>query len=121
MLGCEPERIVFTGGATESNNALFARLGGNVSKDKRVLSSAIEHPSVREPLQRWFPNRVTSVRTTASGEMDLEDLTGAIGRFAVVVITTDHSEFDYDKIAREARLVLDCRNAVQRSANVVPL
>lgn len=53
--------------------------------------------------------------------LDLEDLTGAIGRFAVVVITTDHSEFDYDKIAREARLVLDCRNAVQRSANVVPL
>jgi nucleotide sugar dehydrogenase len=53
--------------------------------------------------------------------LDLEDLTSSIGRYSVVVITTDHPEFDYDKIAAEARLVLDCRNAVQRSANVVPL
>lgn len=53
--------------------------------------------------------------------LGLEDLTGAIKRFAVVVITTDHPEFDYNKIAAEAQLVLDCRNAVQRSANVVPL
>jgi cysteine desulfurase len=87
MLGCEPERIVFTSGATESNNALFARLGGNLSKDKRVLSSAIEHPSVREPLQRWFPNRVSSVRTTATGEMDLEDLAAQLARNNVALMT----------------------------------
>ncbi len=39
LLGAEADRIVFTSGATESNNALFA--------DQCVAISAIEHPSVR--------------------------------------------------------------------------
>ncbi len=44
LIGAEAERIVFTSGATESNNALFATL----PPDALVLISAIEHPSVRE-------------------------------------------------------------------------
>lgn len=44
LLDAEAERIVFTSGATESNNALFASL----PSDAPVLISAIEHPSVRE-------------------------------------------------------------------------
>lgn len=87
VLGCEPERIVFTGSATESNNALFAQLSEKLSKDKRVLSSSIEHPSVREPLQRWFAKRVTLVRTTTSGEMDLEDLATQLARNNVALVT----------------------------------
>lgn len=43
LIGADAERIVFTSGATESNNALFASLPG----DAVVLVSAIEHPSVR--------------------------------------------------------------------------
>jgi len=53
--------------------------------------------------------------------LDLEDLTSAMKRFALVVITTDHTEFDYDKIAAEAARVLDCRHAMQPSPNVVSL
>jgi cysteine desulfurase len=44
LIGVEAERIVFTSGATESNNALFATLPAN----QLVAISAIEHPSVRE-------------------------------------------------------------------------
>ncbi|WP_395743164.1 cysteine desulfurase family protein [Prosthecobacter sp.] len=44
LIGADAERIVFTSGATESNNALFASLPA----DATVLISAIEHPSVRE-------------------------------------------------------------------------
>jgi len=43
LLGVEAGRIVFTSGATESNNALFASL----PTDQGVAISAIEHPSVR--------------------------------------------------------------------------
>lgn len=42
LLGVEAERIVFTSGATESNNALMAAF-------EPVAISAIEHPSVRMP------------------------------------------------------------------------
>lgn len=48
LLGADAERIVFTSGATESNNALFASL----PQDAVVLISAIEHPSVREAARR---------------------------------------------------------------------
>ncbi|MCB1279229.1 cysteine desulfurase family protein [Prosthecobacter sp.] len=44
LIGADAERIVFTSGATESNNALFASL----PTDQVVAISAIEHPSVRE-------------------------------------------------------------------------
>ena len=40
LLGVEAERVVFTSGATESNNALMASF-------ERVAISTIEHPSVR--------------------------------------------------------------------------
>lgn len=42
LLGAEAERIVFTSGATESNNALMAAF-------EPVAISAVEHPSVRMP------------------------------------------------------------------------
>lgn len=43
LLGAEAERVVFTSGATESNNALLASLPA----DQVVVISSIEHPSVR--------------------------------------------------------------------------
>ncbi len=46
LLGAEAERIVFTSGATESNNALLASF-------ERVAISAIEHPSVRMACKAW--------------------------------------------------------------------
>lgn len=52
-LGCRSKReIIFTGGATEANNlALFGVLGTCAGKC-HVIASAIEHPSVLEPLGR---------------------------------------------------------------------
>ncbi|OHB77365.1 MAG: UDP-N-acetyl-D-glucosamine dehydrogenase [Planctomycetes bacterium RBG_16_59_8] len=37
-----------------------------------------------------------------------------------VVIVTDHSAYDYKRIVRHARLVIDTRNAAPRRKNVVP-
>jgi UDP-N-acetyl-D-glucosamine dehydrogenase len=46
----------------------------------------------------------------------------AIREFDCVVILTDHSNFDYGMIAKNSRLVLDCRNALKgfRGPNVIP-
>lgn len=73
LLGCEPERIVFTSGATESNNALFAFFKDKLAADAHVLSSAIEHPSVREPLMKCFGGRVVLARPQMSRDFDLDD------------------------------------------------
>ncbi len=44
-----------------------------------------------------------------------------IGEFDCVVIVTDHSDYDYRKIAKEAKLVVDTRNAMKGidSPNIV--
>ena len=95
LLGCEPERIIFTSGATESNNALFGFLSSKLDADQRVLSSAIEHPSVREPLQQEFPHRVSFARTTATGELDMEDFAQQIVQpeIAFATVMAANNEF----------------------------
>jgi UDP-N-acetyl-D-glucosamine dehydrogenase len=44
-----------------------------------------------------------------------------LNQYDCVLILTDHSEFDYERIVRESRLVLDSRNATRqyKSDNVV--
>jgi cysteine desulfurase len=69
LLGARAEEVVFTSGATEANNlALFGLVGreatpseiGVASRLTEILSSAIEHPCVVEPLRQlggvaWLP------------------------------------------------------------------
>lgn len=87
LLGCETERIIFTSGATESNNALFAFLSSQLDADQCILSSAIEHPSVREPLQQTFAGRISLARTTVSGALDMEDFARQIARPEIAFAT----------------------------------
>lgn len=48
-LGAEPDEIVFTSGATESNNlAIQGVLGARVARPSTVITTSIEHPSVLE-------------------------------------------------------------------------
>jgi cysteine desulfurase len=50
VLGADADEVIFTSGATESNNLALFGLAGDAGD--RVITSPIEHPSVREPLQR---------------------------------------------------------------------
>ena len=54
LLGAKSEEILFTSGATESNNLVLLGLArhGDASGRKHVLATAIEHKSVLEPLDR---------------------------------------------------------------------
>ncbi|MBD8606387.1 nucleotide sugar dehydrogenase [Aeromicrobium fastidiosum] len=58
---------------------------------------------------------------TRTSALELEELPGAVESFDLVVIATHHAEFDYEKIALKARLVLDCRHAMEPSPHVVAL
>lgn len=53
-LGADAEEVIFTSGATEANNlALFGLCG---EPPGHLLASALEHPSVAEPLRRLAEN-----------------------------------------------------------------
>src|SRR4051812_47569782 len=50
LIGAEPTEIVFTSGATESNNlAVRGTARGGGGRGRHVVTTAIEHPAVLEP------------------------------------------------------------------------
>lgn len=51
-LGCEPKEIIFTSGATESNNLAILGIAQSFkSKKPHIITTKIEHPSVLETFQ----------------------------------------------------------------------
>ena len=54
LISAKPEEIIFTSGATEANNIAILGLAkhGEETGRKHILSTAIEHKAVLEPLAR---------------------------------------------------------------------
>ena len=78
LIGADPSEIVFTSGATESNNLAIK---GAVGKDRHIVTVATEHPAVLDPcraLERDGRATVTFLPVERDGRINLEALRGAI-------------------------------------------
>lgn len=82
VIGARRHEIIFTSGATESNNLaiLGAAAHGRASGKMHLVSSMIEHKAVLEPLQvlRKQGFEVTLVRPQSCGQIDPEALLHAV-------------------------------------------
>ena len=81
LAGCDPARVVFTSGGTESNNlALHLGLAAHPNR-RRLVISAVEHASVLHPAQTWARQggTVSVIPVTHEGALDLQALHEAIG------------------------------------------
>jgi cysteine desulfurase len=89
----QPDEVVFTSGATESNNLAILGLAayGERSGKRHVVSTQIEHKAVLEPLealaQRGF--QVTLVPPNSGGWVDPDDVWKAV-RPDTVLVTVMH-------------------------------
>ena len=54
FVGSHAAEIVFTSGATESNNTVLHHYARSLASDAEVWVSSIEHPSLLEPAQSYF-------------------------------------------------------------------
>ena len=77
LLGCHSEEIIYTSGATESNNLAIKGVAEQYGrKGKHMITSYLEHSSVTGPLnylqQKGF--EVDFVRVQPNGKIDLEHL-----------------------------------------------
>lgn len=88
LLGVEAERVVFTSGATESNNTLFAGLSRCLPADAVVAISAIEHPSVREAARAWLGRgRVIEIPVDAQGIVQPDVLQDLLQRHSPALVS----------------------------------
>jgi cysteine desulfurase len=118
LAGAKPDAVVFTSGATESNNlALFGAVEGSLAEGEtritRIFVSAIEHSSVlatADRLAERFPwVRVARLAVTADGVIDLEGLRIALregkGRALVAVMAANNETGVVQPLAQVSKLV----------------
>ena len=79
MLGCHANEIVFTSGATESNNTVLHHCA-RASDVAEIWISAIEHPCVLEPAQFFFGKRLRLIPVGRGGVTDLDWIEGKLKR-----------------------------------------
>lgn len=87
-LSCEKEEIFFTSGGTEGNNlAVFGAAYANKRKGNRVITSAVEHPSVQKAFDRLEKEgfEVVRIGTDSKGRLDFAALSDAINEKTVLV------------------------------------
>lgn len=89
IVRAEPEDVLFTSGATESNNVALLGLVAHADGENRrhVVSTAIEHKAVLEPLEELEKRgyEVSLVRPDASGAVPAEAVASALRPDTVLV------------------------------------
>lgn len=129
LLGVRPERVVFTSGATEGNEAVLRHHAG---LGAALVTSAAEHPAVAGHYLLQLPERVHLVPLDAEGRWRLEaleTLLGSVGRPKLVALASANGETgvlqDLESIgalaARHgATLLVDASQAVGRVTEKAP-
>ena len=92
--GVSPERVIFTSGATESNNAVIRHWARSLSSDACVGINPTEHPSVIKAAKALFGSRVVWLPLSKSGLVDMDALFGHIesGTLAAVSVMAANNE-----------------------------
>jgi cysteine desulfurase len=77
LLGCDSEEVIFTSGATESNNMILKGIADFYSnKGNHIVTSKVEHPSIMETCKYLESKgfRVTYLDVDEFGRINTEDL-----------------------------------------------
>jgi cysteine desulfurase len=88
LVGAAPEEIVFTSGATESNNlAVRGVARAAAARGRHVITSAIEHPAILEPCRTLEREgcEVTRVPAGPGGVIDPGDIARALRSDTILV------------------------------------
>jgi cysteine desulfurase len=84
ILRCRAAQLIFTSGATESNNLAVFHLAR--SHKGRILVSSLEHPSILAAARRWLPKRHRLIPATRDGIIDLNFLTSRLRSYRPTAI-----------------------------------
>ncbi|MBC2140826.1 cysteine desulfurase [Listeria innocua] len=88
MLDVWPEEIIFTSGGTEGNNLAIKGLAYSYkNRGKHIITSSIEHPSVRLVMEELEENgfTVTYLKVDKNGVIQLDELKAALTDETILV------------------------------------
>ena len=76
FLNAEPDEVIFTSCATESDNAAIRGTADYFGKDLKVVTTAVEHPAVLQPCRRLkaLGHEVVELPVDSVGQIDLTQL-----------------------------------------------
>ena len=118
FLGCDVSEIIFTSGATESNNMVIKGIAKAVGKGKHFITSRIEHPAVLEPCRHLerFGYSVTYLPVNQLGMVDPAELEQAITpNTALVTIMHSNNEVGTIQNIKELARIASARNVLLHS------
>jgi cysteine desulfurase len=116
LLGCDPDEVVFTSGGTESNNhALKGVYFANRDRGNHIVTTAVEHPAVLQPLR--FLERlgatVTILPVDRAGRVDPDDVRKALTP-QTILVSVMHANNEVGTIQPIAEIA-----AITRAAGVL--
>lgn len=89
VVECSPEEIIFTSGATESNNlAIFGLADGAEGASKRhIVTTAVEHKAILEPVDylRTRGFEITLIQPSRDGRVSANDVISAVREDTLLV------------------------------------
>lgn len=88
VLHCRKEEIIFTGSGTEANNtAILGAVKKNIKRGKRIVTTAIEHPSVLEVMKTLEAQglEVIYLKPDGNGVIKIEDIENAVNKETILV------------------------------------
>jgi len=115
LLGCETSEIIFTSGATESNNMVIIGVAASSPQRNHIITSTIEHPAVLEPCRALERQgfTVTYLPVDRCGLVDPADLEKAITpETALVTIMHSNNEVGTIQDIRELSRIASSRGVL---------
>ncbi|QXD23757.1 aminotransferase class V-fold PLP-dependent enzyme [Opitutia bacterium ISCC 51] len=112
-----PSELVFTGGATEANNAIIRYIARQIPADSELLISPFEHPSVSEAADASLDGRVRRLKALKDGRIDMENLIQAfnsenIGACSLMAVNNESGVVqpwhEVSQLCREAGILMHC-------------
>ncbi len=88
LLGCSPENFFFTSSGTTANNtAIFGAYEKLKKRGNRIVTTAIEHPSVSEPIKRLEECGCEVIRLNPDkfGKINEQDIFDAVNEKTILV------------------------------------
>ena len=87
-LKCREDELIFTGSGTEGNNtAIFGAVKSRAKRGNRIVTTAIEHPSVLEPMKALEAEgfEVIYLKPDSEGKIKTEDINNAVNDKTILV------------------------------------